>query len=195
MQKKDDEVDELLKNYDGNILRIVSDKDELNKRVKHYNYVLAGDELILKNGKGHAMDGFMSSDEQKIIRKVLKKLEKYKKDVDGLPYKAPKSQKVDLRSVGSSQLRISTNRDFNFPKAFQTNDGEYNTFSNTINPIKINGKKVAGLSAIDEENDSTEPTDPYLVTVVDDKVKKVLLDKPTDPAIKDNQKFKHKKGS
>ncbi|MBG3486358.1 hypothetical protein [Staphylococcus pseudintermedius] len=40
--------------------------------------------------------------------------------------------------------------------------------------IKINGKKVAGLSAIDEENDSTEPT---------------------DPAIKSNQKFKHKKGS
>ena len=40
--------------------------------------------------------------------------------------------------------------------------------------IKINGKKVAGLSAIDEENDSTEPT---------------------DPAIKSNQKFTHKKGS
>ena len=49
--QKDDEVDELLKNYDGNILRIVSDKDELNKRVKHYNYVLAGDELILKMAK------------------------------------------------------------------------------------------------------------------------------------------------
>ena len=46
--QKDDEVDELLKNYDGNILRIVSDKDELNERVKHHNYVLAGDELILK---------------------------------------------------------------------------------------------------------------------------------------------------
>ena len=125
----------------------------------------------------------------------LKELEKDKKDLENHKYKAPKSQKVDLRSVGSNQLRISTKRDFNLPKSFQTNDGEYNTFSNTIDPIDINGKKVAGLSAIDEENDSTEPTDPYLVTVVNDKVKKVTLDKPTDPAIKDNQKFKHKKGS
>lgn len=125
----------------------------------------------------------------------LKELEKDKKDLENHKYKAPKSQKVDLRSVGSNQLRISTKRDFNLPKSFQTNDGEYNTFSNTIDPIDINGKKVAGLSAIDEENDSTEPTDPYLVTVVNDKVKKVTLDKPTDPAIKNNQKFKHKKGS
>lgn len=125
----------------------------------------------------------------------LKELEKDKKDLENHKYKAPKSQKVDLRSVGSNQLRISTKRDFNLPKSFQTNDGEYNTFSNTIDPIDIHGKKVAGLSAIDEENDSTEPTDPYLVTVVNDKVKKVTLDKPTDPAIKDNQKFKHKKGS
>lgn len=123
----------------------------------------------------------------------LKELEKDKKDLENHKYKAPKSQKVDLRSVGSNQLRISTKRDFNLPKSFQTNDGEYNTFSNTIDPIDINGKKVAGLSAIDEENDSTEPTDPYLVTVVNDKVKKVTLDKPTDPAIKNNQKFKDRK--
>ena len=46
--KNDDDVDELLKKYDGNILRIVSDKDELNERVKHSDYVSAGDELILK---------------------------------------------------------------------------------------------------------------------------------------------------
>ena len=62
--QKDDEVDELLKNYDGNILRIVSDKDELNERVKHHNYVLAGDELILKMVK--AMRWMvLSADEQK----------------------------------------------------------------------------------------------------------------------------------
>ncbi|MCG1770411.1 hypothetical protein [Staphylococcus epidermidis] len=104
--KKDDEVDELLKNYDGNILRIVSDKDELNKRVKHYNYVLAGDELILKNGKGHAMDGFMSSDEQKIIRKVLKKIEKYQEANDKTYINAKKQTENKLGKVDEVRANL-----------------------------------------------------------------------------------------
>ena len=66
--KNDAEVDELLKNYDGNILRFVSDKDWLNGNVKHLDYVSAGDELILKNGKSHSIDGFMSANEQKVIK-------------------------------------------------------------------------------------------------------------------------------
>ncbi|MFV8748536.1 hypothetical protein ACNNMT_10870 [Staphylococcus epidermidis] len=104
--KKDDEVDELLKNYDGNILRIVSDKDELNERVKHHNYVLAGDELILKNGKGHAMDGFMSSDEQKIIRKVLKKIEKYQEANDKTYINAKKQTENKLGKVDEVRANL-----------------------------------------------------------------------------------------
>lgn len=128
-------------------------------------------------------------------KESLKELKKNKKDLESLKYIEPKSQKVDLRSVGSNQLRISTNREFNLPKSFQTKNGEYNTFSNTIDPIEINGKKVAGLSSVDENSDSSEATEPYLITTVNDNVKKVLIDKPTDPAIKNNQEFKHKKGS
>lgn len=128
-------------------------------------------------------------------KESLTELKKNKKDLESLKYIEPKSQKVDLRSVGSNQLRISTNREFNLPKSFQTKNGEYNTFSNTIDPIEINGKKIAGLSSVDENSDSSEATEPYLITTVNNKVKKVLLDKPTDPAIKDNQEFKHKKGS
>ncbi|RRJ56826.1 hypothetical protein EIM20_27800 [Pseudomonas aeruginosa] len=127
----------------------------------------------------------------------LKKLEKYKKDVDGLPYKAPKSQKVDLRSVGSGELEISIARNYGYPKIIGSGSDVDNSktlsFTNTQNPKSIGDKKVAGLSNYDE--DSEEGTSPYLVTIVDDKIKKVSLDKPSDPAIKDNQKFKHKKGS
>lgn len=104
--KKDDEVDELLKNYDGNILRIVSDKDELNERVKHHNYVLAGDELILKNGKGHAMDGFLSADEQKMIRKVLKKLEKYQEANDKTYINAKKQTENKLGKVDEVRANL-----------------------------------------------------------------------------------------
>ncbi|HCY0820945.1 TPA: hypothetical protein O0673_002752 [Staphylococcus aureus] len=125
----------------------------------------------------------------------LKELEKNKNDLESRKYEAPKSQKVDLRSVGSGKLRISTDRKFNFPKAFQTNNGEYNTFSNPVNPKEISGKKVAGLSVYDEDEGLEEGTDPFFVTTVDNKIKKVLFDKPNDPAIKDNQEYKHKKGS
>lgn len=127
----------------------------------------------------------------------LKKLEKYKKDVDGMPYKAPKSKNVDLRSIGSGELEISIARNYGYPKIIGTGSDVDNSkslsFTSTENPKSIAGKKVAGLSNYDEDSEASAY--PYLVTVVDDKVKKVLLDKPSDPAIKDNQKFKHKKGS
>ncbi|GBY65937.1 hypothetical protein [Staphylococcus aureus] len=206
------ELGELLKKDEKSLIADIKEQDKWYYDMKTSE--MYGDtEADIKNAKDLKKEGYdkyspsqdsHGGNDYAVIQKELKnkspeeslkELEKNKKELENHKYKAPKSQKVDLRSVGSSQLRISTNRDFNFPKAFQTNDGEYNTFSNTIDPININGKKVAGLSAIDEENDSTEPTDPYLVTVVDDKIKKVSLDKPTDPAIKDNQKFKHKKGS
>ncbi|MEW2795834.1 hypothetical protein [Staphylococcus argenteus] len=125
----------------------------------------------------------------------LKDLEKIKKELDSLNYEPPKSQKVDLRSIGSGKLSLTTKRDFNFPNIFKTKNGTYNTFSNTVDPIKIGDKYVAGLSVYDPNSDNKDGTDPFLLTTVDKKVKKVLIDKPTDPAIKDNQEFKHKKGS
>ncbi|ETJ37343.1 hypothetical protein Q604_UNBC08438G0001, partial [human gut metagenome] len=78
----------------------------------------------------------------------LNKLEKYKKDVDGLPYKAPKSQKVDLRSVGSGELEISIARNYGYPKIIGSGSDVDNSktlsFTNTQNPKSIGDKKVAG---------------------------------------------------
>lgn len=104
--KNDNDVDELLKKYDGNILRIVSDKDELNERVKLSDYVSAGDELILKNGKGHSMDGFLSADEQKVIKKVLKKLEKYEEANDKTYINAKKQTKNKLGKVDEVKANL-----------------------------------------------------------------------------------------
>lgn len=104
--KNDADVDELLKKYDGNILRIVSDKDWLNGNVKHLDYVSAGDELILKNGKSHSIDGFMSANEQKVIKKVLKKLEKYEEANDKTYINAKKQTKNKLGKVDEVRANL-----------------------------------------------------------------------------------------
>ncbi|OFU79480.1 hypothetical protein HMPREF3110_04415 [Staphylococcus sp. HMSC10C03] len=51
----------------------------------------------------------------------------------------------------------------------------------------------SGLNNYYENTEADEGTSPYIVTIVDDKIKKVALDKSGDPAIKDNQQFKHEK--
>ncbi|EIO0083450.1 hypothetical protein NZZ87_002786 [Staphylococcus pseudintermedius] len=130
----------------------------------------------------------------------IKKLEQYNKDIESLSYQPPESRKVDLKSIGSGKLEISADRNFNYPKIVGTgsdidNNSKTLVFSNTFNPKLINGISVAGLNNFDEQQESQEGTAPYLITTVDKRVKKVLIDKPTDPAIKENQEFKHKKGS
>lgn len=130
----------------------------------------------------------------------LKKLEKYKHELDTVKYEPPKAQKVDLHTIGSGVLELSTARNYNFPKGVGSADHVDETkqtiqFSNTYQPKEIKGKRLAGLNNYYEDTKTDEGTSPYMVTIVDDKIKKVSLDKGGDPAIKDNQKFKHEKGS
>ncbi|UXR37906.1 hypothetical protein MUA41_00130 [Staphylococcus simulans] len=75
--RKDEYIESFIKNYDGNILRIVSDKDELDGIVKHLQYVSAGNEIIIKNGKRHSMVGFLGKREQREIKAELEKLKEY----------------------------------------------------------------------------------------------------------------------
>ena len=130
----------------------------------------------------------------------LKKLEKYKHELDTVKYEPPKAKKVDLHTIGSGVLELSTARNYNFPKGVGSSDNVDETkqtlkFSKPYNPTEIKGKRLAGLNNFYEDDTSEEGSEPYLVTIVDDKIKKVALDKGGDPAIKDNQKFKHEKGS
>lgn len=45
------------------------------KKYKHY--VFFGNDIVFKNGKGHEMEGFLTKEEQKAIKKELKKLKGY----------------------------------------------------------------------------------------------------------------------
>lgn len=68
----------LYKGYKGNITRVVSNKDELTNFIQGYTkYVYFGHEIVIENGKGHSMDGFLTEQEQKAIKKELKKLQGY----------------------------------------------------------------------------------------------------------------------
>ncbi|HGO3853607.1 TPA: hypothetical protein ACK095_002248 [Staphylococcus aureus] len=69
---------ELYKNYKGNITRFVAENDELTENLKKYkHYVFFGNDKVFKNGKGHEMKGFLTKEEQKAIKKELKKLQGY----------------------------------------------------------------------------------------------------------------------
>lgn len=50
-KEKDAYIESFIKSYDGNILRIVSDKDELNGIIKKTEYVSAGNEMVIKLDK------------------------------------------------------------------------------------------------------------------------------------------------
>lgn len=76
-KEKDAYIESFIKSYDGNILRIVSDKDKLNAIIKKTEYVSAGNEMVIKNGKGHTMLGFLGKREQREIKTELEKLKGY----------------------------------------------------------------------------------------------------------------------
>ncbi|HDA0369245.1 TPA: hypothetical protein O5K64_001089 [Staphylococcus aureus] len=69
---------ELYKNYKGNITRFVAENDELTENLKKYkHFMFFGNDIVLKNGKVHSMDGFLTEQEQKAIKKELKKVQGY----------------------------------------------------------------------------------------------------------------------
>ena len=54
----DQEIEDLVRNYDGNILRIISDEDWLDNSVKGLEHITAGNKLIIKMVKGIRLMGF-----------------------------------------------------------------------------------------------------------------------------------------
>lgn len=110
LSSKDEEqdlyMDKLLKNYNGNILRIVSENDELDRFTSSKEYVSAGNKLIIKNGKGHSMDGFLGKREQKVITKELTKIKKYQ-DANNKTYnKVKKETKSKLNKIDEVRLNM-----------------------------------------------------------------------------------------
>ena len=76
----DQEIEDLVRNYDGNILRIISDEDWLDNSVKGLEHITAGNKLIIKNGEGHSIDGFLKKFAQEMIKSELRKLKVYQEE-------------------------------------------------------------------------------------------------------------------
>lgn len=81
------EIRKLYKNYDGRIIRFVSDKDWLNSNVDLIGGFYYGEEYMLYNGQGHDIKYFKKSNEQEFIKRILQTtLNKYGSlsvDIDG----------------------------------------------------------------------------------------------------------------
>lgn len=72
-----EELKKLIEKYDGHIVRFVSDEDELDAAVRNHLYETAGEKIVLKNGEGHSMSGFLISGTQAIILAELNKVKGY----------------------------------------------------------------------------------------------------------------------
>ncbi|HDD0539491.1 TPA: hypothetical protein O9538_001772 [Staphylococcus aureus] len=72
-----EELKKLIEKYDGHIVRFVSDEDELDADVRNHLYETAGEKIVLKNGEGHSMSGFLISGTQAIILAELNQVKGY----------------------------------------------------------------------------------------------------------------------
>lgn len=78
-EANDDITEEIAKSCHGNILRINSSKDSLDKLGnKNLDRIELGHRITINNGKGHGINGFLGEKEQKIIKSTLKKIKNYK---------------------------------------------------------------------------------------------------------------------
>ncbi|HAC5789007.1 TPA_asm: hypothetical protein GZX72_14370 [Listeria monocytogenes] len=184
-------------------MKIASEENLVKKDIQNAkDLVNMGYENYIKKGKSHGGKDFALT--QKELESVepeesLERLKKYQSQLEGAEYKEPKEQDVDLQTIGSGELQLTTDRNYPLPELERGNiedkltDGtEVTTFNNKVNPKEVAGKRLAGLNNYSEDSITDEGEEPYLLTTVDDDIEKVVLDKGDDPAIKANQQSKHK---
>lgn len=101
----DIEIKEMLKNYNGHIVRFVSDKDELDGFVSQFMYDTAGEKIVLNNGEGHDMGAFLRKYAQAKILAELRKVKGYE-DANNKSFKSVKDNtKSKLGKV--EELRVN----------------------------------------------------------------------------------------
>ncbi|UXU57328.1 hypothetical protein MUA95_00450 [Staphylococcus agnetis] len=78
---RDDNIENMINNYDGKITHFISDEDQLNDWVDKTLNVLPGEKILLANGKDHSMSGFLSKYEQMIITNSLNKPNEFENEM------------------------------------------------------------------------------------------------------------------
>lgn len=72
-----EELKKMIEKYDGHIVRFVSNQDILDAGVRDLMYETAGEKIVIKNGEGHSMDGFLIKGTQAKILAELKRVKGY----------------------------------------------------------------------------------------------------------------------
>ncbi|MBL1224125.1 hypothetical protein [Enterococcus sp. BWR-S5] len=65
------ELDNIIKNYDGRLVYMISEKDPLNSVAGLFGSLYPGEKFVLQNGKGHDMSFFLDKEAQDFIRRKL----------------------------------------------------------------------------------------------------------------------------
>lgn len=79
---------ELMDNYDGDITKVITQKDGLDYLVKRTDRLTCGDVLRINNGQGHAMENFRRKEQREIIEELM--LVKGYRDANDKAFKALK---------------------------------------------------------------------------------------------------------
>lgn len=124
-------LDELYKNYDGQIIRFVSSEDWFNNRADEIHALYYGTKFMIDNGQGHGIEYFIKPDELSFIHDILSKT------LNPLGYLA-----VDINGNGLED--ISLELEDLIPKNLFSIDG---TYSGNGTTIEINPETLATLSA------------------------------------------------
>lgn len=89
---------ELMDNYDGDITKVITQKDGLDYLVKRTDHLTCGDVLRINNGQGHAMENFLGEKEQREIIEELMLVKGYR-DANDKAFKALKKNTEKKNSV------------------------------------------------------------------------------------------------
>ncbi|MCR1798253.1 hypothetical protein NSA29_11980 [Staphylococcus warneri] len=159
------------------------------------NYIKKGDDYepaaTMENDSVVYGYAYYQDDGKAKPEESLKKLKKYKSDLESNKYQEPKSRKVDL-NFAENDLSMTIARQFKFPSSavahppYADEDFSKLKVEQALQPKSYNGTKYAGVGE-DGDKEPEEKDFLILTTKVNDKVKNVLIDEKDDPAIKANK--------
>ncbi|MBP1047337.1 hypothetical protein I6N96_13720 [Enterococcus sp. BWM-S5] len=107
------ELDNIIKNYDGRLVYMISEKDPLNSVAGLFGSLYPGEKFVIQNGKGHDMAFFLDREAQAFIKRKLTLVDENGRVISGAEaakafttarMNALKSMKKDLLAKGGGSL-------------------------------------------------------------------------------------------
>ena len=204
-------VDDLTKMSDDEIIKKAKKEDksmfnyEKKKLIELTNGEIKETEKLMKQGDDYkappttksklvvyGYSDYAQDDGSASPEESMKKLKKYKKELESSEYKEPENKKIDLQ-YDDNDLMLAVARNYPFPKnsvahkdVIDDRGLKYLMVQQALQPKNYNGQRMAGV-AEDGDTERGEAEFDFLLTKVDKNVKNVLIDEKDDPAIKANK--------